>query len=106
MKKRNYFEELSKLEIAVVNEITDELKRIGRNFNLEEDEDIEFFRFKGPFNQGASELVLVDGMARIKFDNGDDMSLHKCMGDAEFLLADVISLLNQLREIKPKKKGK
>jgi hypothetical protein len=104
MKKINYYEKLSELEIAVVNEITDELKRIGRNFSIEKDEDIEFFRFEKSYQEGASELVLEDGMARIKFDDGDNVSLHKCMGDAVFILADVISLLNQLREIKPKKK--
>ena len=102
MKKINYYEELSKLEDAVINEINDELQRIGRNFDTESG--IDFFSFEGPSNEGVSELIFADGMARIKFDNGDDISLQKCLSDATFLFADVISLLNSLREIKPKKK--
>jgi len=103
MEKRNYFTELSELETDVINEIKDELKRIGRAFSRDDEDEgkkpLEFFNF-----DKVSDLqkIKVDGSFEYRsgvLDENFDCDMHGLISNGDLNTADLISFLNKLLKL-------
>ena len=103
MEKRNYFNELSSMEADIIEEIKDELKRINRVFSRDDEDEgkkpLEFFNF-----DKVSDLqkIKVDGSFEYRsgvLDENFDCDMHGLISNGDLNTADLISLLNELRNL-------
>jgi hypothetical protein len=101
-KKVDYYKQLEKLNDCVISEIEKQLKRIGRKFTSEDEGEIEFFGYEACVEKG---IFSIDKNGEVKFENGCVDHIGRCIRYEESIsLSDAISILDDLREIKAKKK--
>ena len=95
MEKRNYFTELTNLENDIINEIKEELLRLNRDFTRDDEDNIlEFFNF-----DSMSDLQEIKKDGSFIFDEETDCSIHQLISNGDLNTWDIISLLNELRNI-------
>lgn len=95
--KRDYYKELSEIRDAICAEILNELKRIGKDFEtLEEQENghIDFFSYPVVNDKGI-EQIKADGRVVL---NGVTTTLQKVLANDTISIADIIGLLEDLRD--------
>ena len=97
MAKKNYYDDLHNLEAEVVDEILKELKRVGKDFTIDDVDEIEFWQYSTAMKENIVKIS-VDGM--IVCENGEQYSIGRAVSDGMIPLHDAISILNDLRSIK------
>ena len=95
-KKRNYNEELRKIQIDVCNEIEKELKRIGRDFTEKDEDDIEFFQYS---TCTKNDIIGLRKDGDVVIESGQSFSIQSAVFEETIPLCDAISILEDLRNI-------
>ncbi len=100
MEKKNYFKIIRELESEIIDEIKEELNRLGRVFTSQDNDALEFYNFDvvSELNldkiQIDGEVVCYDGVGHLF-----TTTFHSLLDNNDLNIADIISLLNELREL-------
>ena len=98
-KKNNYYDKLMLLETEVVDALVKELKRIGRDFTMDDADEIEFWNFSTPVKENIVK-ILADGT--IVCENSEEYSMSRAVNDGIIPLHDAISIYNDVCVLKKK----
>lgn len=99
--KRNFNAELSDMQDDVISELETELKRVGRDFDAEEEQEkgeLEFFSYL-LINDLGIETIKADGSVIMQNIEPIDVSLSSLINNGDISLLDALGLLNDLRDL-------
>ena len=99
--KRNFQQELSDIQDDVIADLYSELKRVGRDFDAEEEDEkgeLEFFSYAVKDDLDI-EIIKADGSVILGGVSDEDISMMSLIANSDISLFDTIGLLNDLREL-------